>query len=364
MTRGVSRDITPPMIFRQLFDATSSTFTYVLADPVERRAIVIDPVFEQHRRDLAMLRELELSLAWVLETHVHADHVTGAWLLREATGCEVAVGRAAGATGADRLLEHGDRITVGSLVLDVRATPGHTGGCLTYVTGDQRMAFTGDALLIRGAGRTDFQEGSASRLYRSIQEQIFTLPGGCLLYPAHDYAGRTVSTVEEESRWNPRVGGSASVEDFVGYMDNLHLPHPKKLDVAVPANLKLGEPESGARPPEVSWAPVLRSFANVPELDAGWVHEHLTEITVLDVREDRERTGELGSIPGSLHVPLGALGERLEDVPGGPVVVVCRSGRRSARGAQILEGRGREEVANLTGGMLEWNARGYPTTSG
>jgi glyoxylase-like metal-dependent hydrolase (beta-lactamase superfamily II) len=212
------------MIFRQLFDLESSTYTYLLADDQTREAILIDPVFEQFERDRALVHELGLRLLYTLETHVHADHVTAAWRFAEALRSRIALSKRGGAEGADLYVDHGDDVRFGATALAVRATPGHTNGCVTYVAVDRGMAFTGDALLIRSAGRTDFQQGDATSLYRSITQQIFTLPDDCLLYPAHDYNGRTVTTVGEEKRWNPRVGGDANETDFVGYMTNLGLP--------------------------------------------------------------------------------------------------------------------------------------------
>src|SRR5262249_46372223 len=242
-------------------DVESSIYTYLLADEGARQALVIDPVFERFDRDRALIRELGLTLRYTLETHVHADHVTGAWRLKEALGAEIVVARRAGAKGADRYIDEGAMISFGDVILDVRATPGHTCGCVTYVTRTRDMAFTGDALLIRSAGRTDFQQGDARALYRSITRGIFTLPDACLVYPAHDYAGRTVTTGGEEKRWNPRVGGEANESDFVGYMQNLGLPHPKQIDHAVPANLVCGKPAEALPIAGPTWGPVVRTFA-------------------------------------------------------------------------------------------------------
>lgn len=347
------------MIFRQLFDLESSAFTYLLADDQTREAVLIDTVFEQFERDRALLRELDLRLLYTLETHVHADHVTAAWRFREAVGSRIAVSKHSGAEGADVYVDHGDELRVGSILLGVRATPGHTDGCVTYVVFDHRMAFTGDALLIRGAGRTDFQQGDAARLYRSITRQIFVLPEDFLLYPAHDYSGRTATTVGEERRWNPRVGGDANESDFVGYMCNLGLPHPKQIDVAVPANLKCGRPQGGVRGDAPAWGPVTHTFAGGTEIDPVWVADHRQRLTVLDVREPPELVGDLGRIDGALHIPLGELQRRLAEVPRDkPVVCICRSGRRSAQAAVLLEKAGVHEVANVTGGMIRWRALG------
>lgn len=345
------------VIFRQLFDSTSSTYTYLLADAGTREALLIDPVFEQFGRDRALLRELGLTLRFTVDTHVHADHVTAAWRFRDALGSRIVLSRQSGAAEADLHADDGDTVTVGATTLTARATPGHTNGCMTWATADERMAFTGDALLIRGAGRTDFQQGDARALYRSIRTRIFTLPNACLLYPAHDYEGRTVTTVVEEKQWNARAGGNASEEDFVGYMTNLGLPHPKQIAVAVPANLRCGRPEHGAPPAEPAWGPVIRTFGGVPEIDPTWVAEHRAAITLLDVRDDAELAGDLGRIPDSRHLPLGELRARLADVPRDrPIVTLCRSGRRSAQACAILEHAGVRDVASLAGGMIAWRA--------
>jgi sulfur dioxygenase len=350
------------VIFRQLFDPASSTYTYLLADPATREALLIDPVFEQARRDAALLRELDLTLVATAETHVHADHVTAAWLHRQRCGSRILLSAACGAQGADRFLDAGDRLAFGARHLVVRATPGHTDGCVSYVLDDASMAFTGDALLIRGCGRTDFQQGSAERLYRSVHEQLLTLPDGCLLYPGHDYRGLTVTSVAEERRWNPRVGGSSSLGDFVGYMQHLGLPHPQQMARAVPANLRCGRPDADVAPPEEpGWAPLVWTFAGLWEISPMALAERLGRVQVVDVREPAEFHGALGHIDGAYLLPLGELAARLSELdPARPVVTVCRSGTRSAQAAQRLSRSGFEAVANLAGGMLRWRAQGYP----
>lgn len=351
------------MIFRQLFDAESSTYTYLLADLDTHEALLIDSVFEQHLRDLALLRELGLTLRLTLETHVHADHVTGAWLMKQALGSEIAVAAASGADGADRPLAHGDVVSAGAIRVEVRATPGHTGGCLTYVVPDRGMAFTGDALLIRGAGRTDFQEGSAKTLYHSVHEQIFSLPPAFLLYPGHDYSGRTVTTVAEERAHNPRLGDGVRETDFIGYMENLGLPHPAQIDRAVPANLQCGRPDDpDAAPHEPDWGPVIRTFAGVWQIEPEWVHRHAAEVLVIDVREQVEvDASPMGKLPGSTVIPLSQLRDRSDEVARDrPVVCVCPAGARSAVAAGILEKAGVPQVANLRGGILAWRAAGLP----
>jgi glyoxylase-like metal-dependent hydrolase (beta-lactamase superfamily II)/rhodanese-related sulfurtransferase len=354
------------LVFRQLFDPTSSTYSYLLGDPRSREAVLIDPVFEQVRRDAALLRELGLDLVATLETHVHADHVTGAWLLKERCGSQVVLARASGAQGADRLVEHGDRIAFGKRHVAVRATPGHTAGCVTYVLDDESMAFTGDCLLIRGSGRTDFQEGDAREMYRSVRSQILTLPPGCLLYPAHDYRGLTVTSVEEERRFNPRLGGEIAESDFVGYMTNLGLPHPKLIDVAVPANLRCGKPAAaGQAPADPSWAPLTFTFAGIFEINPTALQECTADVQVVDVRERDEYDGPMGRIPGSRWIPLGELSKRAAELDKErPIVAVCRSGARSAHAVAMLSRSGFPEVANLAGGMLRWHAEGLPVEGG
>jgi sulfur dioxygenase len=231
------------MIFRQLFDKESSTYTYLLADDATREALLIDTVVEQVDRDLELLRELSLELKYVLDTHVHADHITGAGKLRERTGAKSLAGRG-GAPCVDMAVGHGDRIDLGSIEVKVLATPGHTNDSVSYLVGDR--VFTGDALLIRGAGRTDFQNGDPGQLYDSIANVLFTLPDETIVYPAHDYRGRTVTTIAEEKRWNARIAGR-SREEFIGVMNSLHLPDPLRIREAVPANLACGE---GASSPQ------------------------------------------------------------------------------------------------------------------
>jgi sulfur dioxygenase len=350
------------LIFRQLFDVTSSTYTYLLADRASGQALLIDPVYEQARRDAALITELGLSLAWTLDTHVHADHVTGAWLLRERLGSRIALARSSGAEGADRLLDHGDRVEFGARWVTVRATPGHTSGCLTFVLDDESRAFSGDCLLIRGCGRTDFQQGDSHALYASVRQQIFTLPATCLIYPGHDYNGLTVTSVDEERRYNPRLGGEVSEDDFAGHMENLNLPHPKKLDIAVPANLRCGRPEGDAwTGSEPSWARVRSTFSGLLEIDAHALAEaaHGGRVQIVDVREPAEFHGPLGHIPDAVLMPLGSLKDNLAALDRErPVVAVCRSGSRSARAVAILQQAGFAQVANLAGGMLRWRVDG------
>jgi glyoxylase-like metal-dependent hydrolase (beta-lactamase superfamily II)/rhodanese-related sulfurtransferase len=355
------------MIFRQLFDPQSSTYTYLLADSATREAVLIDPVFEHARRDAALIEELGLKLLWTLETHVHADHVTGASLLKRRFGSRIGLSENAGAEGADRKLAEGEAVQFGKRALEVRATPGHTGGCVTYVLDGHGMAFTGDALLIRGCGRTDFQEGSPNKLFRSVRDKVFSLPDACLLYPAHDYRGLTCSSVAEERMYNPRLAETIGEGDFVGYMNHLGLAHPKQMDIAVPANLRCGRPERDdvALNGGAEWAPLSYTFAGIWEIQPDWLAENAQRVQLIDVREPEEFDGALGHIKGAKLVPLGSLKSNLAGIDKErPVVVVCRSGARSAQATVILRGAGYTKVANLAGGMLRWRGQRLPVDGG
>lgn len=226
------------MLFRQLFDQESNTYTYLLADLEQREAILVDPVLEQVERDLKLLKELGLTLRYCLETHIHADHVTGTAQLREKTGCLGIVPAGAHAICADRQIHDGETLPLGEIKIRAIATPGHTDSHMAYLV-NQRV-LTGDALFIRGCGRTDFQSGDAGTLYDSVHQGLFSLPDNTLVYPAHDYRGHTVSTIGEEKRWNPRFAGRNRAE-FIEFMNNLNLPDPKKIMEAVPANERCGK---------------------------------------------------------------------------------------------------------------------------
>lgn len=231
------------MIFRQLFEPDSSTYTYLIACEETREAALIDPVLEASGRDLALLGELGLILKYTVETHIHADHVTGAARLRDATGSKAAVPEKSGAAHADLPVREGEPIAVGTLQLEPLYTPGHTDDHHAYLLrgrGAWRV-FTGDALMIDGCGRTDFQNGDAATLFRSVHQKIFTLPGETLVYPGHDYQQRFVSSVDQERARNPRLGGGTTIDEFVAIMAGLNLPRPKKIDVAVPANRECGQ---------------------------------------------------------------------------------------------------------------------------
>ena len=352
------------MLFRQLIDLSSCTYTYLLADARTREAVIVDSVESQHERDAALIDELGLRLLYALETHVHADHVSGAWQLQRRFGCQTVASAASGAA-ADVVIADWGAVRAGKLVLEARYTPGHTNGCVTWVTGDKAMAFTGDALLVRGCGRTDLQGGDARALYHSVHDRIFSLPDDARLYPGHDYKGRTVTTVHEERQFNPRLGGGKSEAEFAEIMRALMLAAPARMNEWVPANLLFGRQDASDDVdivPLAPWAPVARSATGTAEVSTSWVAAHAAQVRIVDVREPDELHAELGHIVGVEPVPLATVVPRArgwgkEDA----IVLVCRSGGRSGRAADELERAGFRRVASMAGGMLRWAAEARPT---
>jgi glyoxylase-like metal-dependent hydrolase (beta-lactamase superfamily II) len=227
------------MLFRQLFDHETYTYSYLIADYQTREAALVDSVIEQSDRDLLLIKELGLKLVYALETHIHADHITGANRLREVTGCLGVVPKGAEVSCADRFLEDGEVLHLGQITIEAIATPGHTDSHLAYLVNRTHL-LTGDSLLIRGCGRTDFQSGDGGTLYGVVTDRLFHLPDETLVYPGHDYRGQTVSTIGEEKAFNPRFKGRTKAE-FIDYMASLNLPDPKKIAEAVPANLQCGK---------------------------------------------------------------------------------------------------------------------------
>ncbi|MEY4576240.1 MAG: hypothetical protein RL701_943, partial [Pseudomonadota bacterium] len=251
----------------------------------------------------------------------------------------------------------------------VRETPGHTRGCISFVCAEAQQVFTGDALLIRGCGRTDFQHGDAQALYRSVHEQLFTLPDSTQVYPAHDYKGRTVSSIGEEKQLNPRLGQQTTESEFLVIMAKLKLPYPRKIDAALPANARCGVLQEPATPsPQVlsDWAEVLPSSVGVPEVTTDFLRQqHATGAFLVDVREQDEFRGELGHVPGSQLVPLSTVVKTARQwSKDQPIVLICRSGGRSGKAAMQLAAAGFRRVASLQGGMLKWNAEQLPVERG
>ena len=337
------------MLLKQLFDEETWTYTYLLADPKAREAVIIDPVITKVERDLQLISELGLELLYTLDTHIHADHVTGSGKLREKTGALSGVSTAANVDCADKQLSNGDALRFGEYSLEVLSTPGHTNGCLTFVVnaGGQTHAFTGDALFIRGCGRTDFQQGDAATLYRSVHEKIYTLPEDSFIHPGHDYRGHSVSTVAEEKRHNPRLKSTIDEASFIAIMEGLNLGHPKRIHEALPANMSCGV---------TCLDKDLQTEPGFQEIKPNDVKE-ISNSLVVDVRSPEEFAGELGHLPGAVLTPLHNLEQRAQTWPREePVLVVCRSGRRSYQACQMLTDMGFSDVTNLSGGMTAWRA--------
>lgn len=339
------------LIFQQLFEQKSSTYTYLLADAETKEAVLIDSVLETVDRDLKLIEELGLKLKYVLDTHVHADHVTGAGEIRSRLGIKTAVAKNANVPCVDENLAENDEIKFGPFVIKAIETPGHTDASLSFYC--EGMIFTGDALLIRGCGRTDFQSGSADQLYESVTKKLFKLPPETIVYPAHDYKGFTSSTIEAEIKNNPRLGQGKTKDQFREIMSNLKLAYPKQIDVALPANMACGSP--------VKFEENVQQI--VPTISAEEVQKRVNQNALLvDVRPPEEYNGDLGHIPGSHQITLGNdLKNFLEGYDRKEeIIFVCRSGRRSEEAAKLGLELGFKKVANLSGGMLRWNELSLP----
>ena len=337
------------MIVRQLFDRSTCTYTYLLADLKHRLAVLIDPVIEHIDRDLLLIEELGLAIELTLETHLHADHITAAGTLRHRTQCTTGLSSAAGAACADLQIADNQRITVGQIELIAIHTPGHTNGCVSYYLSALDCVFTGDTLMIRGCGRTDFQQGSSTTLFNSVRNKLFALPDHTTVYPGHDYTGRTQSSIAEEKTHNPRLALHIAQEQFVNIMENLKLSQPKMIDIAVPANTFCGLPPDKEHDP---WAPTRDG--SVPEVTVEWYLNTDQEFQLVDCREDNEWA--VTHIEGAVHIALSRFLEELGKIDiNKDVVVYCRSGKRSITASQHLLDRGIRAVS-LRGGILRLQA--------
>jgi glyoxylase-like metal-dependent hydrolase (beta-lactamase superfamily II)/rhodanese-related sulfurtransferase len=336
------------MIFRQLFDQTSGTYSYLLASRRGGEALIIDPVLEKVDRYLQLVRELDLKLVKAVDTHIHADHITGLGALRDRTQCITVMGEKARVDVVSMRLADGDKLEVEGVSLDVMYTPGHTDDSYSFLMRDR--VFTGDTLLIRGTGRTDFQNGSARDQYESLFGRLLKLPDETLVYPAHDYKGDTVSTIGEEKAFNPRLQVK-SVDEYVELMSKLNLPNPKMMDVAVPANMRQGlaQQEIAARGLALSPAEAMKMLGR-------------TDVVLIDLREKSEREKH-GVIPGSLHAPYPQLRETI--APGGMlhelaaatgkrIVFYCAYGERSAMAVKAAQEAGLATSCHLAGGLAAW----------
>jgi len=340
------------MIFRQLFDSTSSTYSYLIASRSGGEALIIDPVLDKVERYLKLLEELELKLVKAIDTHVHADHITGLGALRDRTRCATVMGRESQTDVVSIRVADGDAIEIEGVSLRALYTPGHTAESYCFRMDDR--VFTGDTLLIRGTGRTDFQNGDAYAAYDSLFNKLLTLPDETLVYPAHDYKGDTVSTIGEERRHNPRLQVD-SAEDYAALMDDLDLANPKMMDVAVPANLKIGLSQDAIE--RRGWS-----------LTCAEARERLgqSDAVLVDLRDKSERAAH-GRIPGSVHAPYPDLDENVK--PGGllheiaastgkRLVFYCAFGERSAMAVQAAQEAGLTNSCHIKGGIDAWKKMG------
>ena len=346
------------MIFRQFFDSVSGSYTYLLASRRGGEALIIDPVLEKVDRYLQLLDELELKLVKALDTHVHADHITGLGALRNRTRCITVMGQESGVDVVSQRVSDGDRIDIEGLSLQALYTPGHTDDSYCFLLADR--VFTGDTLLIRGTGRTDFQNGDARTQYDSIFHKLLTLPIETLVYPGHDYKGDTVSTIGEEKAFNPRLQVTCA-EEYAEIMDNLNLPDPKQMDVAVPANLRVGLPqdEIDAR----GWSLTAKEARDLIGRPGS---------VLVDLRDEAERERH-GEIPGSVHAPYprldenvraGGLLHELATATGKRLVFYCAFGERSAMAVETAQEAGLTDACHIKGGIDAWKKIGAPLDGG
>jgi len=357
------------MIFKQLFDQETWTYTYLIADPVTKEAVLIDPVNTHIEAYIAMLETQGLQLKYTLETHVHADHITASGLLRQRLGSQTGVSQLCGATTADIQIQDGDvfEFAAGEQI-KVIATPGHTSGSISYCWRDR--LFTGDSLLIGGCGRTDFQGGDAGAQYDSITQRLFTLPDETLVYPGHDYQQRWVSSIVQERTTNPRLAGK-SREQFIDIMNNLNLPKPRLIDEAVPANRYCGLDENerqdavalrDEQPLRITTKTedlVTAAKQQVTEVDVVKAKQLLAEghIVLVDTREESEYAA--GHIEGALLLPRGVLEFKIGSIPeladkGKSVLIYCRTGGRSALASLTMQQLGYTNVLSMAGGFEAW----------
>lgn len=342
------------IVFIQLFEAESSTYTYIVGDKKSKEAAIIDPVITTVERDLKLIEELGLRLMYVLDTHIHADHITAAGEIRKRTNAKSGVSHEAGVDCVDIPLEDGQELLLGNKKITAIATPGHTNTCMSFYF--EGMIFTGDALLIRGSGRTDFQQGSSEKLYHSVHEKIFKLPDDTKVYPGHDYRGQTVSSIEMEKKFNPRLSLSKTLDDFKKIMAELKLENPKKIHEAVPANLACGQIKSSrVMHPQI--------VDGIPEVTCEEVFKQKNKVRLIDVRGPDEYNNELGHIENAELITLGAdltkflqLGDRNQEI-----VFVCRSGGRSGTATAESIRLGYKATINMVGGMIRWNDLNLPT---
>jgi glyoxylase-like metal-dependent hydrolase (beta-lactamase superfamily II)/rhodanese-related sulfurtransferase len=339
---------TSSLILEQLYDRESCTYTYLLIDPETQEGAIIDPVWEHFDRDMQIIKELGIELLYSMETHAHADHVTSGGKLRQMTGAKIVFGEKAGIQSIDISIKHNEELKLGNYNIRAISTPGHTNACTSYYI--DGMVFTGDTLLIRGCGRTDFQDGDPEQLFDSITQQLFTFGDDTRVYPGHDYNGRMSSTIGEEKRWNLRLGNDRSKTEFIDLMNNLNLDLPKKINEAVPANMSCG----------INFNPKRYVLDDVSMDDLHQVWKQLPEDTlIVDNRTPEEF--DSGHIPGSCNMPMGTENEHLDTLKQYKKVYIhCRSGRRSQTVFTNLNFLGIDHLACVChGGMPDWIKAGY-----
>ena len=338
----------PSIGFRQLFDHETWTFTYLLWDLDTREGVIIDPVREYFDRDLCLVGELGVHMVYALDTHVHADHITSLGMLREKFGLQTAVGEPSRVPCADIMLNDGDKLCFGKHTITALSTPGHTDSCTSFKV--ENMVFTGDTLFIRGCGRTDFQQGDPVILYQSITQKLYTLPDETLVYPGHDYNGKSVSTIIEEKQHNPRIPDTQTEADFAKLMNSLNLPKPKRIDEAVPANMGCGfSADQGHLTEEVFGVDDLQKILNSLTDDE----------VVVDCRTRAEY--EAGHIPGAINIPMGKELDHLGELGDyRKIYLYCQSGRRSQSVYTSLLSKGLDSMVCLrSSGLDEWKKCGY-----
>lgn len=339
----------PSLIVKQLVDRETCTYTYLLIDPITQEAALIDAVKEQFGRDIQIIEELGVELLYTIETHVHADHVTSSGMIRQNTGAKIVFGDAADIKTIDIAVKDGQQLPLGNYTIQAISTPGHTSGCMSfYVDG---VVFTGDALFIRGCGRTDFQQGDSAKLYDSITEKLFSLPDETKVYPAHDYNGRLESTIGEEKHWNPRAGQGNSKEQFIHIMNNLNLAIPNKINEAIPENTNCG----------ISFNPdyYLHQDFTMNELYKVWQQNNADKL-IIDSRTPEEFSQ--GHIPKCRNIPLGTEEQHFEELRHyESVYLYCRSGRRAQTALTNLTIMGLDNLTCIShSGMQQWIDAGYP----
>ncbi len=343
---------TPHLTVKQLFDRESCTYSYLLIDTETGEGAIIDSVFETFERDMQIINELGVELLYAIETHAHADHITAAGKIRENTGAKLVYGEISGIEAIDIPMKDGDSLMLGHYRIAAISTPGHTNGCTSYFC--DGMLFSGDTLLIRGCGRTDFQSGDPGMLYDNITQKLFVLSDDTIVYPGHDYNGRTSSTIGEEKAWNPRLGANRPRQEFIELMNNLNLDMPKRINEAVPANMSVGINFDANRYllRDFDMKDLYREWQDLP--DNAWIIDNRTP-------EEFAR----GHVPGSHNIPMGTENAHVDELKQiERLYLYCRSGRRAQTSTTNLNFQGLNHIVCVShSGMPDWKKAGFPVES-